>query len=598
MLMLSLVILPATALTFVKDNLYYRTLSATTVEVTNYESTDKDGSDVFIPLESAPMRAMKASSVGYEVVIPVSVTNEGKTYQVIAVGDNAFLNMSRMASVSLPNSIESIGKSAFAGCSSLTSISCFTSAPPVAYANSFASVDKQQCVLYISPGTRDLYAAATGWSEFQNIVEPGYQLVYKVDGDVYATYNYVVGASITPIAAPAKEGHTFSGWSNVPSTMPAQDIVVTGTFAVNSYMLTYVVDGQNYKTQSVQYGATITPETAPTKEGYTFSRWEGLTATMPAADLTVTASYSVNSYTLTYKVNGSIYKSYSVQYGTSIVPEPEPTGDSGLEFSGWSTIPSTMPAQDITISGSFVRSAYPIVDKEVYDKSEDEMWGPVRYTRTFSNTHWQAMYIPFSIPVSTLEENGLEVAELNDTHMYDRDEDGKFEDITLEFLLLKSGSTEPNYPYIIRANEVGLKTLALTDVDLEKSEALSYECSTLKQTFTITGTYTGVDGQTMFDNNYYAMGGGVLGRVSSAGVALSPQRWYVSVANKNGSPVDYYAPSMRISVDGIMEEETGIDAISANPEQNGTMSDLLGRRVKDVHAPGLYIRNGVKVMLK
>ena len=59
-----------------------------------------------------------------------------------------------------------------------------------------------------------------------------YNVIYKVDGEVYTTETYDFGAVVTPIAAPVKVGYTFSGWSEVPATMPANDVEVTGTFIV------------------------------------------------------------------------------------------------------------------------------------------------------------------------------------------------------------------------------------------------------------------------------------------------------------------------------------------------------------------------------
>ena len=122
------------------------------------------------------------------------------------------------------------------------------------------------------------------------------------------------GATITPETEPTKEGYTFSGWSDIPATMPAKDLTITGTFSVNKYKLVYKVDGQEYKSYDVEYGATITPETEPTKEGYTFSGWSDIPATMPANDITVTGTFSVNKYKLVYKVDGQEYKSYDVEY--------------------------------------------------------------------------------------------------------------------------------------------------------------------------------------------------------------------------------------------------------------------------------------------
>ena len=64
-----------------------------------------------------------------------------------------------------------------------------------------------------------------------------------IDGQVYKKYNVDYDTPITPEPAPTKEGYTFSGWSEIPQTMPNHDVIVTGSFAINSYTLTYKVDG-------------------------------------------------------------------------------------------------------------------------------------------------------------------------------------------------------------------------------------------------------------------------------------------------------------------------------------------------------------------
>jgi len=220
----------------------------------------------------------------------------------------------------------------------------------------------------------------SGWSEMpetmpaMDVVVTGsfsinsYRLTYMVDGEEYKTYTVVYGTAITPEEEPAKEGYTFSGWSEIPETMPAKDVTVICTFSVNSYALTYMVDGEVYKTYSVAYGTALTPETAPEKEGYTFSGWSEMPETMPAMDVVVTGSFSINSYTLTYIVDGEVYNTYTVVYGTAITPEEEPTKE-GYTFSGWSDIPATMPAKDVTVTGTFTINSYMltyIVDGEEY----------------------------------------------------------------------------------------------------------------------------------------------------------------------------------------------------------------------------------------
>ena len=92
---------------------------------------------------------------------------------------------------------------------------------------------------------------------------------------------------------------------------------------------------------------------------------------MPANDVTVTGTFSVNKYKLTYTVDGEVYKSYDVAYGATITPEPAPTKE-GFTFSGWSDIPETMPAYDVTITGTFTQIDY-VVGETTYEIQNDEV---------------------------------------------------------------------------------------------------------------------------------------------------------------------------------------------------------------------------------
>ena len=77
--------------------------------------------------------------------------------------------------------------------------------------------------------------------------------------------------------------------------MPSHDVIIKGSFIANKYKLTYKVDEEEYKSVEVEYGATITPEVEPTKEGYIFSGWNGIPETMPASDVTITGSFAKDS---------------------------------------------------------------------------------------------------------------------------------------------------------------------------------------------------------------------------------------------------------------------------------------------------------------
>ena len=62
-----------------------------------------------------------------------------------------------------------------------------------------------------------------------------YDLTYKVDGQVAAPVErYEYNEAIVMRVAPTKAGYTFSGWSQTLTHMPAEDTTITGTFTANT----------------------------------------------------------------------------------------------------------------------------------------------------------------------------------------------------------------------------------------------------------------------------------------------------------------------------------------------------------------------------
>ena len=172
-------------------------------------------------------------------------------------------------------------------------------------------------------------------------------------GYYYVAYGTPLSPDYVP-ANPTKEGATFVGWENMPETMPDYDLVLNAIFTETAtYTISYTVDGVVVATETLAEGQVPTPPATATKTGYTFTGWSDVPATMPAEDVTVTALFTVNSYTLTYMVDGEVYGTpETVAYGTVITPKAEPTKE-GYTFTGWQNVPATMPAQDVVISGMF-----------------------------------------------------------------------------------------------------------------------------------------------------------------------------------------------------------------------------------------------------
>lgn len=241
-----------------------------------------------------------------------------------------------------------------------------------------------------------------------------------------------------------------------------------------------------------------------------------------------------------------------------------------------------------------------INDAEVFTQYAEEECD-INYSRKFSGTQWQSLYVPFSIPIDTLNKYGLTVAELNDTHQWDRNGDGIADSTRLEFFMVTSGSTEANYPYLIKVDKPKTVSFTLKNTMLQRSEENSIECSSIKQKFTFTGTYSGVPGSTMYSQNYYGMSGGALKRVSSSNVSLSPQRWYMNIENKDGSAVVHLAPAIRYVVYGD-EEDSDITDIITIPDdksaQNEDTYSLDGIRQTDVTKRGLFIKNNKVILIR
>ncbi|MBO4730345.1 MAG: InlB B-repeat-containing protein [Bacteroidaceae bacterium] len=267
------------------------------------------------------------------------------------------------------------------------------------------------CITAESRGWILQHNDGTGWKQ-TNGCPHYFNLTYKVDGEEYKVLSMQEGASITPIEAPTKEGYTFSGWKNVPTTMPSNDVVVTGTFTANKYTLTYVVEGETYKTYEVAYGTTIRPINAPEKEGYTFSEWEGLPTTMPAHDVEVSAKYDINTYHIVYYVNDGIYWVQNVKYGDPVTPPDLPPHRKGYYFTGWRDVPETMPAHDVEIRDWYVFDTFTItyyIDGEEYACATFDYMSPItpleaptKEGYTFSG--WTEL--PDTMPAEDIETHG------------------------------------------------------------------------------------------------------------------------------------------------------------------------------------------------
>ena len=168
-----------------------------------------------------------------------------------SIGKEAFSYCANISSLSLPNSLQYIGERAFYECRDLKDVYCYAKNVPSSYSDTFISSYIRNATLHVPSVSIDAYKSSDPWKYFGSIVKiamPEHTLTYMVDGEIYKTYSIEEGETITPEPAPTKEGYTFSGWSEIPETMPAHDVTVTGTFTQVAYEVgdvTYEVNGDN-----------------------------------------------------------------------------------------------------------------------------------------------------------------------------------------------------------------------------------------------------------------------------------------------------------------------------------------------------------------
>ena len=152
------------------------------------------------------------------------------------------------------------------------------------------------------------------------------------DGTVLSTQTVTEGGSATAPSAPSRIGYTFTGWDKAFNNITG-DTTVTAQYSINTFTVTFVVDGETVDTQTVNYGSAATAPNVGTKEGYTFSGWDK-TFNNVTSNLTVSGSWNINTFTVTFVVDGETVDTQTVNYG-SAATAPNVGTKEGYTFSGW-----------------------------------------------------------------------------------------------------------------------------------------------------------------------------------------------------------------------------------------------------------------------
>ena len=141
------------------------------------------------------------------ITIPNSLTS---------IGDIAFNGCRGLTSITIPNSVTSIGRSAFSYCSGLTSVKCLASIPPSIGNNSFQNIS-DTCTLTVPCSSLDAYTASD-WNTYfatRIIEEPLFELSVSANEEAYGSVEVETqSCNVKTLTAIANEGYSFLTWSD------------------------------------------------------------------------------------------------------------------------------------------------------------------------------------------------------------------------------------------------------------------------------------------------------------------------------------------------------------------------------------------------
>lgn len=175
-------------------------------------------------------------------------------------------------------------------------------------------------------------------------------------------------------------GYTLSGWftereggNKIESgdrTKISNNHTLYAQWTINQYAITFVFNnGENNEVKIFDFNTSVDYPKDVTKEGHTPNGWDKNITIMPAENITITAQWTINQYTITFVFNnGEDNETKTLDFNTS-VDYPKNIQKDGYTFNGWDKIITNMPAENVTVTVQWVEKPTEFVEI-VFDKKD------------------------------------------------------------------------------------------------------------------------------------------------------------------------------------------------------------------------------------
>ena len=436
-----------------------------------------------------------------------------------------------------------------------------------------------------------------------------YTVSYNANGGSgsVASQTKIKGVNLTLASSGfTKTGYTLDGWATSASGNKAYNLGGNYTTNANATLYahwtakTYTVTlnkqegtgGSNNVTAT--YDAAMPSATMPTRTGYTFNGYydatsggtQYYTASGASArtwnktsNTTLYARWSVNSYTITFDTNGgSAIAAITQNYGTAVTAPANPTKD-GYTFAGWDkAIPSTMPAENITITATWTKNELPLSENDdnstaISTAAASGKIYAVTLTRTLQTGGWNTFCVPFNLATPT----GWTVKELTGA---------EFNDGTLTLTFGNAASIVAGKPYLVKV---------AANVENPTFEGVTISSSTTPTTIENVISFVPVmspTALTLDDKSYLFVKNGNKLTWASSGSNMLGFRAYFHILDSNIANARAFTMSF--------DDATGITTVlSDEPTTASGTYTLDGRRIEGQPTQkGVYIVNGKKTIIK